>query len=70
MLPTFSDPDGTVAQLQVYANGVLNSNVGNPQQNQLLTFNGTTAVPGTILPATMGTIDASGLSAPHGYAVR
>jgi hypothetical protein len=35
-------------------------------QNLPSKFSGTTAVPGTMRPATIGTIDASGFSAPHG----
>ena len=38
-------------------------------QNVPSTPSGTMAVPGTIRPATAGTIDVNGRTAPHGYAV-
>lgn len=44
MLPNFNDSDGTVTQIQVYANGAPSgAAIGNPQPGQILTYNGTTA---------------------------
>jgi hypothetical protein len=39
ILPVFNDLDGTVTQIQLYANGVLNGSISNPQPNQVLTYN-------------------------------
>jgi hypothetical protein len=41
--PIFNDTDGTVTQLQLYANGTLATALGNPQQGQVLTYNANTA---------------------------
>ncbi|WP_414664971.1 beta strand repeat-containing protein [Horticoccus sp. 23ND18S-11] len=43
ILPNFADADGTVTQLQLFVNGTLNTALGNPQQNQLITYNANTA---------------------------
>ena len=43
ILPNFADGDGTVTQLQLYANGTLATSLNNPQQGQILTYNANTA---------------------------
>lgn len=43
IFPQVTDTDGTVTTLQLYANGVVVSAIGNPQQGQILTYNANTA---------------------------
>jgi hypothetical protein len=45
ILPNFADPDGTVTQIQLFANGTAaaGGTIGNPQPGQILTYTPTTA---------------------------
>lgn len=45
ILPNFADPDGTVTQIQLFANGTAaaGGTIGNPQPGQVLTYTPTTA---------------------------
>lgn len=43
MFSNFSDLDGVVTLIQLYANGTLVANFGNPQQGQFLTYNAANA---------------------------
>jgi len=45
ILPNFADPDGTITQIQLFANGTAaaGGTIGNPQQGQILTFTPTAA---------------------------